>query len=209
MTTRKYSILLFALLGLAVQQGQQAAAQQQQEEEEDEEEEEEEEEGMMPIQSCLDLGTAVREAAINTNTTLLGTAAAFDLANNITCDGYITIASGQDVTIRTGTGSTRTTITITSDFVANSTSQSLLDVQAGGILTLDGINFVQEESFSSSSELLPADGVRAIYNKGALTVTNCGFDGLAAVDLLPQGGAVSLESGQILLAHKRIVPGTR
>lgn len=185
-TRRRGIILLLALVGLlAAQQAKEVAAQQQ-----------EEVSIIVIIQTCLDLDTAIQEAATTTTTTTLGTTpvVSFDLADSITCDGHITISSGQNITIRNSgtTGDITTTITIAADFVANSSSQSLLHVQEGGTLTLDGINFDQQ-----AGGLLPAEGVRAVYNRGTLTVNNCAFNGLnsVAVELLSQGGAVSLESG--------------
>ncbi|CAN0061504.1 unnamed protein product, partial [Laminaria digitata] len=144
------------------QQQQQASAQQ--------------DESSTIIQSCLDLATAIQEAAATLET---AAAASFDLANDITCHDYITIESGQNITIRSSSSSssssvtgtttttqTTTTITIAADFAANSTSQSVLDVEEGGILTLDGIKCVQEEVERRD------EGLRAIYNRGTLTITN-------------------------------------
>ncbi|CAN0429662.1 unnamed protein product, partial [Laminaria digitata] len=121
------------------------------------------------IQSCVDLATAIEDT--------LDVAASFELANDIRCEDYIVISSGQDITITganrnntTTTTTTTTIITVATDFAANGASQSVLDVQEGGTLTLDGIRFVQEQEDSTSKELQASSegAVRAIYNMGTL-----------------------------------------
>lgn len=65
---------------------------------------------------------------------------------------------------------------------------------------LDGIEFVREEFFEVDLPL--EEGIRAIYNKGTLTVNKCVFDRIydcpgafSADGWLSEGGAVSAASG--------------
>ena len=181
---------LFVLIGLAVvvHQRHHVAAQ---------------EEENNSIQTCADLIAAITEDTPTTTTGTTTTTTSFNLTSDITCSDYILIASGQNITIygaaaaNTNATTTTTTITIATEFLANNASQSLLEVQEWGSLTLDGITFVREEEYVGSEEelqlLLPVEGIRAVHNMGTLTVNNCVFDGLNSLveNPLSQGGAVS------------------
>eukprot|EP00904_Undaria_pinnatifida_P013813 jgi/Undpi1/9562/HiC_scaffold_27.g12018.m1 len=159
------------------------------------------------IQTCADLIAAITEDTPTTTTTGTTTTTSFNLTSDITCSGYILIASGQNITIygaaaanTNATTTTTTTITIATEFLANNASQSLLEVQEWGSLTLDGITFVREEEYVGSEEelqlLLPVEGIRAVHNMGTLTVNNCVFDGLNSLveNPLSQGGAIYTQS---------------
>lgn len=105
-----------------------------------------------------------------------GSSEALVLTADIVCSGDpIAIALGREVTV-SGEGNS---IEIGTGF----SGESLFENE--GTLTLDGV------TISEATESGLPKGVRAIYNEGTLTVTDCTFRGLNQNSGSPSGGAVS------------------
>ncbi|CAB1108518.1 unnamed protein product [Ectocarpus sp. CCAP 1310/34] len=117
------------------------------------------------VTSCLDLITAV-DAIFDTGT--------IELEGGFTCDIFITVTAGQDVTI-----SGAYTITIGAGFAGSTGADGSLFVNEGG-LKLDGITFATETT----------DGNRAVWNVGTLSVEGCTFELYPTGAFLSRGGVI-------------------
>lgn len=122
------------------------------------------------------------------------------IANNITCDAAITVASGQEVTVSGRLGGKYFWISVVSPFSTPSAEEvslgaSLFVVEDGGQLTLQNLGF--------SNEALT--NVRVVHNYGSLYVSGCILEGLKPAGALTSrddyGGAVRsfLSVGGVLL----------